>query len=123
MTDRLGSQKVVAKLSKSPRLGPGHDGLRPAVQGPRPSLRRLTGRVAICAGSAAEGLFVPTGAYDKHGLAVRLNWRHPLALPACCALVIAIPCLVILAGYVWIGRRRDRLSAQRHNAYMRGWPK
>ncbi len=42
-------------------------------------------------------LFIPTGRHQ-----VRLDWRHPLAIPFVLTIVVLSPLLLIVAALVWV---------------------
>jgi hypothetical protein len=122
MTRERDSTKAIAYLALSADAG-GQRVRNPVARGaqmPRRSLRARSGHAAVAITPWISGLFVRTDERCKHGLNFRFNWRHPLALPACCVLAAATPCLALLAGYVWVARRIDRRHAKLHNARMQG---
>ena len=49
----------------------------------------------------ARGLIIHEGRGSKNNRRVRLNMRHPLALPICLILVVLSPLLLSLAMVVW----------------------
>ena len=42
-------------------------------------------------------LFIPTGRHQ-----VRLDWRHPLAIPFVLTIVVLSPLLLIVAALLWV---------------------
>ncbi len=68
-----------------------------------PGLRKARGRAAL--GSTASGLIIQHVGHDRHVPAFKINWRHPLALPLCCILCFAIPCVIVLRAHVIYERR------------------
>lgn len=116
------SYKAIGYLALSGGVSshPVRNPLSHGTQLPRWSVRARSGQAAVAIGPWISGLLVRTDERCKHGLNFRFNWRHPLALPACCVLAAATPCLALLAGYVWVARRMDRRHAKLHNARMQG---
>ncbi len=92
---------------------------RPRATMPRRSLRRLSGDAFVVLETACEGLF----RFEEAGgrgvpVRVRLNYRHPLALPAGCILLVTFPFLALRAAIVPVLRWRQRRNALSHNAMM-----
>ena len=74
--------------------------------------------------TALGGLLVVCGPGDKHMPDYAINWRNPLALVVCCAIVIAspclAPCLALRIGYLRLRRKLDQRQAVLYNTRMRG---
>lgn len=73
------------------------------MRGSAPGMRW---RGALPHASDIHSLFVPTGRRS-----VRLDWRHPLAIPFVLSVMALSPLLLAWAGAVW-GLRRVRLRRQ-----------
>ena len=95
---------------------------------PRPMTPRLPWRLqwrkSACDATfalerAGRGLFCVEG-YDRHGMPakVRINLRHPMALPAGCIFLAALPFLALWAAIVPLLRWHDRRDARLHNTEM-----
>ena len=81
--------------------------------------RMLAGDAANALERACRGLFRVEG-YDRHGIPskIRIDVWHPMALPAGCIFLAALPFLALWAAIVPVLRWRDRRDALRHNAEM-----
>ncbi len=68
---------------------------------------------------ACLGLFI-VDSYERHGVPskMRIDLWHPMALPAGCIFVAAIPFLALWAAIRPVVRWRDRREALRHNTEM-----
>lgn len=90
----------------------------------RISSRHRAAKQCLEPGVALSGLLVVCGPGDKHLPDYAINWSNPLALLACCAIVIAspclAPCLALRIVYLRLWRRLDQRQAALYNARMRG---
>lgn len=50
-------------------------------------------------------LFIPTGRHQ-----VRLDWRHPLAIPFVVMIVVLSPLLLIVATLVWVADKVETIA-------------
>lgn len=81
--------------------------------------RMLAGDAANALERACHGLFI-VDSCDRRGIPskIRINVWHPMALPAGCIFLAALPFLALWAAIVPVLRWRDRRDALRHNAEM-----
>lgn len=90
----------------------------------RISSRRPVAKHRLAPRTALAGLLIVCGPGDKHMPDYAINWRNPLALVVCCAIVIAspclVPCLALWIVYLRLRRTLDQRQAALYNARMRG---
>lgn len=100
------SDRAVARLVRADGTG---DVVLPKCSNRQIRRRLRRARAMAALGSLTSDLILQRPGRDRWEPDIRLNWRHPLALPFCCILLAAVPCLVVWrlaeTGMRWHARR------------------